>query len=419
MKYAIALLFTINSIVSPAQTILNGDFENNSATGDLINLSNAECNTKLRDSYSFGSYGDIDIISSSTYGGAGAQHGKWYIGMTGGSTDVLALKLSSPLTKGRLYNLSFYVRRPSEYQASGIQIGISSKENAFGTAIYTFGEVTVPNIWTLFNCSFTASSTAEFITIQMPAGNLYNWVNLDNFSLNSKYKCPETLSIFSSMETITPGISATFTATGASNVKWSNYETLSYLCDNSVLAMPLVTTVYTATSHEKDCPVLTATVLLTVNLPREMINDSAIVITDTSVEEAVTAKIKHKKKLFQNRVNGRRFTIQESVTVSDSHVKLLVWDKNRVDGDRVSLYVNGELVKEDFIVTKTKKEIILNLEPGKNIIVLHALNLGKIPPNTSAMSISDGSKAKIVTIVSNLKKSGALEIIYDPLVLNK
>lgn len=420
MKYLLAIVISIFVSFLQGQIILNGDFENNLATSDIINLSNADCNQKIKYLNSFGSYGDIDIINSAAYGGRGAPSGKWYIGMTGGSTDIIALRLSAPLVIGRSYTMSFYARKTSTYQSYPIQIGLSKSNDDVGTPIYTSPQLTTTDVWTQYNFTFNASLNAEYITVHMPSGNLYDWINLDNFTFINNSKCPETLTVLSSAETVTLGTSATFTAVGGTNIKWSNYETLSYLCDNAVSARPLETTVYTVTSHQKDCPVLTATVLLTVTKPEEKTRDSVIVIRDTSSEEAITAKIKHKRKLFaSHRVNGRRFTIQESVSVSDSHVKLFVWDKNRVDGDRVSLYVNGELIEENFIVTKTKKEISLNLEPGKNIIVLHALNLGKIPPNTSAMSISDGSKAKIVTIVSDLKKSGALEIIYDPLVLNK
>lgn len=419
MRYLLAIVISISVSFLQGQIILNGDFENNLATSDIINLSNADCNQKIKDINSFGSYGDIDIINSSAYSGRGAPSGKWYIGMTGGSTDIIALKLSVPLTTGRSYTMSFYARKTSAYQSYPIQIGLSKSNDNVGTPVYTSPRLATADVWTQYNFTFNASLNAEYITVHMPSGNLYDWINLDNFTFINNSKCSETLTVLSSAETVTLGSSATFTAVGAGNIKWSNYETLSYLCDNSVSARPIETTVYTVTSHQKDCPVLTATIILTVIKPGEKKKDSVIVTRDTS-EEAITAKIKHKRKLFaSHRVNGRRFTIQESVSVSHSHVKLFVWDKNRVDGDRVSLYVNGELIEENFIVTKTKKEINLNLEPGKNIIVLHALNLGKIPPNTSAMSISDGSKAKIVTIVSDLKKSGALEIIYDPLVLNK
>lgn len=418
MRSFILILFYLIVFDVSSQTILNGDFENNLATSDIINLSNEDCNLKIKDINSFGSYGDIDILNSTTYGGGGAQNGKWYIGMTGGSTDIIALKLSSPLTIGLSYKFSFYARRPDHYKVYPIQIGISSTHNNTGITVYTSTILEEENKWTQYTFTFTSTSAASYITVQMKEGNLYDWINLDNFTLGPN-KCAEYLTLLTSAETITEGSTATFSVLGASNYRWSDYETLAFLCNDVVSAKPGKSTIYTVTSHQKDCPVLTATVQLTVTKPEQFHKDTIIAEKkDTILPQTITSKNK-KKRFHSHRVNGRRFNIQENLTVANSKVKIVVWDKNRVDGDRVSLYLNGVLLEEDFVVTKTKKEISIELEPGKNIIVLHALNLGKIPPNTSAMSISDGSKAKIVTIVSDLKKSGALEIIYDPLVLNK
>ena len=62
-----------------------------------------------------------------------------------------------------------------------------------------------------------------------------------------------------------------------------------------------------------------------------------------------------------------------------------------------------------------KKEIEIQLKAGSNIIVMHAINLGKIPPNTAAMSINDGTtKKRVTTLVSDLSESAALELIYNP-----
>lgn len=128
-----------------------------------------------------------------------------------------------------------------------------------------------------------------------------------------------------------------------------------------------------------------------------------------------SAKIKHHDKIYHHhKVNGRRFEVQESVTVNSNVVTVTVWDKNRVDGDEISLYLNEELILDRYTVSKEKKEIILNLKPGKNILVMHALNLGRVPPNTAALKINDGSINKNITLVSDLKKSGALEIDYNP-----
>jgi len=116
----------------------------------------------------------------------------------------------------------------------------------------------------------------------------------------------------------------------------------------------------------------------------------------------------------QRKLNGRRYRIQETMTVSSPSVTLAVWDKNRVDGDEISLYLNGEPLLEEYTVSRTRKSMVLKLKPGSNTIVMQALNLGKVPPNTAAISVDDGDKKKTLTLVSDLKQSGALEIIYEP-----
>ncbi len=122
----------------------------------------------------------------------------------------------------------------------------------------------------------------------------------------------------------------------------------------------------------------------------------------------------HEKKFHHHKINGRRFHVQQSVTVLNNEITLQVWDKNRVDGDEISLYLNGKPILENYTVSKTKKTINIQLEPGSNILVMHALNLGRVPPNTAAININDGVKKTNVTLVSDLHKSGAVEIIYNP-----
>jgi hypothetical protein len=417
MKAFILLIFSILYQSFFCQAFLNGDFEHNSASGDQINMSNDDCNQKIRDLHSFGTYGDVDIIRSSTYGSSGAQNGTWYLGLTGGGTDIVALSLSGPLLTGKVYSISYYDRKTSGYAVSPIQIGLSTKNNDFGTVIYKASGLAELNVWAKHTFTFAAPNDGKFITVQMQSGGIQDWINVDNFVFNNT-RCNSSLSITSSALTIDQGQSVTLTANGSTDYTWSNSETLNSLNENTVIATPLANTIYTVSSKHKDCGILTATVAVNVNQPvvKKQIDT---LIAETIVEKKDPPHKKHKTFFNTHRIHGRKFIIQESLTVSNASVKLMVWDKNKADGDEVSLYLNGELIIEKFIVSKTKKEIIIDLEPGKNIIVMHALNLGSIPPNTAALSINDGSKrAKLITLVSTLKKSGALEVFYDPLAYN-
>ncbi len=401
------------------QTIINGNFEIHSATYDVINMSNSECNSKMRDINSFGSYGDVDIISSSTYGGGGAQDGKWYLAITGGGTDIIAMALSQPLVQGKKYTLSFYDRKDNSYPSSPIQIGLSTNNNTFGEVIYTAPEGASLSKWTERVFTFTAPSNGQYITVQMTQGGIQEWVNIDNFSFKNP-KCEQSLQILASATEIELGGTATFTVTGSSNYKWISANTLSSNTESVVTANPKENTVYTVTSNQKGCEVLTATVSLAVTKPiEEIVKDTVVVVAKTDTikpkQNPDTSKVvQHKEPFKKRRFLGRKLDVQESLSVANHSLKIMVWDKNRVDGDEVAIYLNGELIEGKIKVTKAKKEITLFLEPGRNVIIMHALNLGSVPPNTAILSLNDGQKAKLVTVISDMKKSGVIEVNYEP-----
>ena len=410
MRYILTLVSAFFIQVSFSQAFINGNFENNSAnTIDQINLSNDALNAMLPGVTAFGSYGDVDIIKSATYGGSGAQDKMWYIALTGGGTDIVALTLTTPLVAGKTYSISFYDRKTNGYAANPIQIGLSETNTNFGTIIYTSPDAPTDNVWTQRTFTFTAQHKGQYITVQMPGGGISEWVNVDNFVFNNT-KCGGALIIQASETTITKGSSVSFTVSGGTSYTWNNSETLSTSFGNSVIATPLVTTIYTVSSIQTGCPTLTETLAITVKEP---------ILKDTVVAKTVapkdTPEVKQQHLKFNRRkLNGRKLLIQETVNVTESTIKLLVWDKNRVDGDVVSIYVNGQLIKENLEVTGTKKEITIHLQMGSNFIVMEAINLGRVPPNTAAISINNGTKHKLTTLISDLKKSGTVEVLYNP-----
>ena len=81
-----------------------------------------------------------------------------------------------------------------------------------------------------------------------------------------------------------------------------------------------------------------------------------------------------------------------------------------VDGDIVTVFLNGELLFEKYRVTKHKYAKVVKLKPDDNYLILHAEDLGDISPNTVAVSIDDGVKEQIIILSSNLSESGAIMI---------
>jgi hypothetical protein len=186
------LLIFVASLTSYGQSFLNGDFEINSALTDQINLINSQYDSLMTNSTAFGNYngggangGNMDIITSSSYCGSSAQQGNWYVCLTGGGTDAISLKLSTPLIAGHSYTISFYDRfgQPPATVVHPFQIGLSLVDTTFGSLLYT-----APNanncLWSLRSFSFIAPTNGQFVTAKISAGGTNDtWCHLDNFTI--------------------------------------------------------------------------------------------------------------------------------------------------------------------------------------------------------------------------------------------
>jgi hypothetical protein len=170
-----------------AQAFLNGDFENNTAVigTDQINLSNANFNANMPSTFAFGTYGDMDIINTTTYSG-GPQKGNWFVAFTGGGTDIISMELTSELIKGKQYTISFWDKAGSGFIAQPFQIGVSDAKDAFGTIVYTCSELPKSGEWTKRTFTFTTPLSGKYITVQLAgAANIGDWAQADNFSFGN------------------------------------------------------------------------------------------------------------------------------------------------------------------------------------------------------------------------------------------
>lgn len=121
--------------------------------------------------------------------------------------------------------------------------------------------------------------------------------------------------------------------------------------------------------------------------------------------------------------NGEIVRVQHEVDVKSKEITLYLYDHEQQDGDIVSVSFNGEWVLEKHKLKSRKARLSANeslkltLEPNKAyFLVSKAWNLGNIPPNTLTLEIYDGvsPKPQIVTINSQIGKSGAIRLRYKP-----
>ncbi len=114
------------------------------------------------------------------------------------------------------------------------------------------------------------------------------------------------------------------------------------------------------------------------------------------------------------KVEGREVKLAQKITVRHPTVRVQVWDHQEVDGDRISLKLDEMWIMQNYTLTEKKKEVVISLKPGANFFTLHALNLGKLSPNTAAMLIIDGTQEYKIVLESTMTQSGTIEINYVP-----
>lgn len=116
-------------------------------------------------------------------------------------------------------------------------------------------------------------------------------------------------------------------------------------------------------------------------------------------------------------LNGRRvlpIRHEHRIELASRNLTFKVWDDQVVDGDIISLYVNDQEIISNYSITASQKVVIFNATGlDKCYVFLHAHNLGRIPPNSVTMSISDGQNVHKVNLRSDLNGSAALELMFD------
>jgi WD40 repeat protein len=110
----------------------------------------------------------------------------------------------------------------------------------------------------------------------------------------------------------------------------------------------------------------------------------------------------------------REIEIQKIITVDTETLQIAVWDNERVDGDKISLSLNGKWILRNHEIVKEKYEFEVNLIQNQiNQLVFFAENLGSIPPNTSAVNIQYEGYNKTHIMRSNLDKSGCINFFIE------
>lgn len=114
-----------------------------------------------------------------------------------------------------------------------------------------------------------------------------------------------------------------------------------------------------------------------------------------------------------NRYEKRNNTVIKTIEIENDKVKVDLYDNGEIDGDSISLFLNGKLLASRKKLTAQPLSFILSKDEleENNDLVMYAENLGTIPPNTALMIVTDGNKRYEVRITSDLQKSGTIKFV--------
>lgn len=113
-------------------------------------------------------------------------------------------------------------------------------------------------------------------------------------------------------------------------------------------------------------------------------------------------------------IKGRPVEVQETIEVESDEITLLIMDTRELDGDVVTVVLNGRDILSKYKMRRRRHKIQVRLRPGWNYLSLHADNVGNIPPNTATLTLKDKDKTYKMSLTSSYKHTGTLQIWHAP-----
>lgn len=105
----------------------------------------------------------------------------------------------------------------------------------------------------------------------------------------------------------------------------------------------------------------------------------------------------------------RKEHLQQTVDISSDSLFLSFYDNGVVDGDSISVYLNGQPVISNTKLTSVATKKTVNVAGVNEIkLLLVAENLGTIPPNTGLLIIRDGDKIYQVNFTADMQTNASI-----------
>jgi hypothetical protein len=128
-------------------------------------------------------------------------------------------------------------------------------------------------------------------------------------------------------------------------------------------------------------------------------------ITDSSIDA-------YSERNLQAQFTRRKITYIKDLEIGSDSIRISLYDNGEIDGDTVTVFLNGTPVVTHQELTARAVNIYLTLDNSKDVneVSLFAENLGKIPPNTALMVVTDGISRFEVFLSSSYTQNATVRI---------
>ena len=127
--------------------------------------------------------------------------------------------------------------------------------------------------------------------------------------------------------------------------------------------------------------------------------------------DSIKEKEEETKKIAESFVRRKAVLNQEFEVESDS-VRLSFYDNGEIDGDSISVFVNNQAVLTHQELQAKAFNLYLHLDSTREVneISMFAENLGRLPPNTALMVVTDGTHRYEVFMSSSLTENATIRL---------
>jgi hypothetical protein len=148
-----------------------------------------------------------------------------------------------------------------------------------------------------------------------------------------------------------------------------------------------------------------------VNVPVPTDTSKAVVAAVAATPPPPNPVVEDKKKIEASFAERKPVVNQVFLVESDS-VRLSFYDNGEIDGDSISVFVNTQVVLTHQALEAKAFNLYLHLDSTRDVneISMFAENLGRIPPNTALMVITDGKNRYQVFLSSSLTENATIQL---------